>query len=166
MNKSDELLQVSKQIVLQEYKATDARGKSSFIKVFGAKHFIASIQEWEEYIISKITSFESACLEAGVDPNDDRFRQGEPDEISYRKGKLVCDVLNGPFIHLMKDTTSRKWYAWMEKTETGFRFVDSYFDDTNSSTSSGSRLRLCSEKLAKHFAITFTEMMTHFWWNE
>lgn len=132
----------------------------------GIKPFSGTIREWEAYIIPRIGGFVDACREIGTNPNAERFTTGTADEIAYKKGKLVCDVLNGPFIGTMKDMTSRKWYAWMEKTEAGFRFVGSDCSGANSVAASGSRLRLCSEKLAKHFAVSCTEMMAPYWWNE
>lgn len=133
---------------------------------FNAKPFTRTIKEWEDYIMPLVNSFESACKFRNVDPYAERFCSGTPDEIAYKKGKLVCDVLNGPFIGQMKDTSSRKWYAWMEKTESGFRFNDSGCVFTLTYSSGGSRLRLCSEKLAKHFAVGCCEMMAPYWWNE
>jgi hypothetical protein len=130
------------------------------------KAFSGTIKEWEDFIIPRVSSFEDACREIGANPNAARYNTGTADEIAYKKGKLVCDVLNQPFMHLMKDTTSRKWYAWMEKTDTGFRFLGSIFGYSFTFTTGGSRLRLCSEKLAKHFAISCCEMMAPYWWNE
>lgn len=131
-----------------------------------SKPFSGTISEWEAYIIPRVGGFEDACREIGANPNAAQYNTGTPDEIAYKKGKLVCDVLNGPFIGQMKDMVSRKWYAWMEKTETGFRFLDSRYGIASSYAASGSRFRLCSEKLAKHFAVSCTDMMAPYWWNE
>jgi hypothetical protein len=130
------------------------------------KLFSGTMKEWEDYIIPRVSSFEDACREIGAIPNASQYNTGTADEIAYKKGKLVCDVLNRPFMHLMKDTTSRKHYAWMEKTEAGFRFYVSFSSYAYSYTTGGSRLRLCSEKLAKHFAISCCEMMAPYWWND
>lgn len=159
-----ETLQVTKENALAAYKKADPIHKVLIEDLFGKQHFIGSMADWEAYIIFRINSFEDACREKGIDPRDDKYNLGDPDDIAYQRGKVVCDVLNGPFLPLMKDMTSRKHYAWMDKTEAGFRFIVTDFGITHSFTTGGSRLRLCSEKIAKHFAITFTDMMAAFWW--
>lgn len=161
-----ELLSVPKEKIIAIHKKADQGGKAAFVEAFGPHLFFTDITEWEAYIIPRVNSFEDACREAGVDPSLPLFNIGSPDTIAYERGKLVCDVMNAPFMDRMKDLTSPKWYAWMEKTLSGFRFNGADFDYADSDTASGSRLRLCSEKLAKHFCITFAEMMSAFWWNE
>lgn len=161
-----ELVSAPKEKIIAIHKKAHADGKAALIEAFGPHLFFTDIASWEAYIIPRVNSFEDACREAGVQPSLVEFSTGTPDEIAYRKGKFVCDILNAPFIHLMKDTVSRKWSAWMEKTDTGFRFDGAGYDHSGTHATGGSRLRLCSEKLAKHFGITFAEMMVAYWWNE
>lgn len=159
-----EILEVKKENALSAHKKADAAGKALIEDIFGKEHFIISMAEWEEYIMSRVNSFEDACKEKGVDPGADKFHIGEPDDISYQRGKLVCDVLNGPYLHTMKDLTSKKWYVWFEKTPSGFRLHLVCFDFAYSYTTGGPRLRLCSEKLARHFFEKFQGMMAAYWW--
>lgn len=159
-----EVLQVTKDNALQAYKEGDAKEKALISKLFGAQHFFVTIEEWEDYIIPRVNSFEDACRELGINPDADEYGEGPDDEVAYRQGKHVCDALNGPFLSLMKDTTSRKWYVWMEKTDSGFRFYVTNCVNSTTCATSGSRLRLCSQKLAKHFFEKFSGMMAPFWW--
>jgi hypothetical protein len=147
------------------YKVADSNGKALLENLFGKEHLVLDLAAWEAYIIPRIGSFEDACREAGANPAAEIFTEGEPDVIAYQRGKLVCDVLNGPFLDDMKDPGKGKFYAWMDKTASGFRFTVTHYDNTFTHSTAGSRLRLCSSKLAKHFAVTFTDMMTPFWWN-
>lgn len=163
MDSQQELLHARKDNALLFYKDGDAKERSLLTKLFGPKPFFTTIEEWESYIIPRVNTFEDACRELGIDPEAAEFTEGSDDEIAYKKGKHVCDILNGPFLHLMKDTMSRKWYVWMEKMEAGFRFYVTVCGVSDSYTASGSRLRLCSEKLAKHFFEKFSRMMAPFW---
>lgn len=127
------------------------------------KPFTGDMKAWEAYIMERVTSFESACAEVGEDPDDDNFFEGEADEIAYKRGKIIVRALNGPHILTFKDHNQKKWHAWLEHDGTGFRFGASDSDRSGTSTASGSRLRLCSEVLAKYFATQFPGVMMPFW---
>jgi hypothetical protein len=159
-----EILEIKKENVLVAHKKADASGKVLIEDIFGKEHFIISMAEWETYIMSRVNSFEDACKEKGVDGTADKFHIGEPDDISYQRGKLVCDVLNGPYLPTMKDLTSKKWYVWFEKTASGFLLRSVFYVIGYSFSFGGPRLRLCSEKLARHFFEKFQGMMAPYWW--
>jgi hypothetical protein len=149
--------------------------KARLETAFGGRAFFAAevgkafaplkftIEEWEAYIIPLINSFEDACSQIGEDPADPRYAEGTPDEISYKRGKLVVRVLNGPFILSWKDGQQKKWDAWLNYGPSGFRFDDSFCAYVNTLAASGSRLRLCSDNLSKHFATKFSDMMSPYW---
>lgn len=158
----EQILQVTKDSALQAYKAADINGKGLIANLFGAKHFFVDIKEWEAYIIPRVKSFEDACRELGLDPRDAKYWEGEPDEQSYKQQKVVVKALNGPFLLDMKNTNQKKWRVWYEITPAGFRLYAVYFDYSAASTGLGSRLLLCSESLARHFANQFLELQMPF----
>jgi hypothetical protein len=160
----NEVLEIKKYNVLAAHKKANADGKILIEDIFGKEHFIISMADWEQYIMARVNSFEDACKEKGIDSMADKFQTGDPDDIAYQRGKVVCDVLNGPYLHTMKDLTSKKWYCWMEKTTSGFRLDTVGCGLDGSGSTGGPRLRLCSEKLARHFFEKFQSMMAPFWW--
>lgn len=125
--------------------------------------FKGDMKAWEAYIMPRCTSFEDACLLTGEDPDDGKFYYGEADDISYQKGKVIVRALNGSWILNWKDKSQKKYQAWLEHDGTGFRFGGSIYVITCAGTAGGSRLRLCSDVLAKYFATQFSEAMMPFW---
>ena len=158
-----EELKAPKANVLEIYKRVGTDGKQLLKDVFGAKVFVCDIKEWEAYIMARVKSFEDACMEVGENPLAPKFHEGEPDDIAYKKGKVIVRALNGPYILDYKDRNQRKWEAWLEHDGSGFRFHVVVYDFTDTYTSGGSRLRLCSDVLAKYFATQFQDIMMPFW---
>lgn len=157
------------------YPTASPKLKARLERGFGGRQFFAAvtpmafesfkgtIDEWEAYIIPRVNSFEDACAEIGEDPADSKFNEGTPDEIAYKCGKLVVRVLNGPFVLSFKKPDQKKWQSWIDYTPSGFRFQHSFCDHSYTNTPSGSRLRLCSDRLSEHFAIKFGGVMNPFW---
>jgi hypothetical protein len=158
-----ELLQVTKENALAAHKQAEPAGRALLETLFGKNAFIATMADWEAYIMDKVKSFEDACTETGEDPDDDKFDEGEPDEIAYKKGKVVVRALNGPHVLDYSNGNQRKWEAWLQYVGSGFRFLGVGFVVSGTRTAGGSRLRLCSEKLAKYFATQFPDLMMPFW---
>jgi hypothetical protein len=123
--------------------------------------FDGDVKAWEAYIIPRIKIFEDACAETGNNPMDYRFQQGTPDEIAYRKYKVVCEALNGGWKPDWKNRNQAKWYPWLEYDEAtaGFRFDVSLYTYSFSYSGGGSRLRLCSSEIAKHAGTQFLELL-------
>ena len=158
-----ELLQVTKDNALAAHKQAEPAGKLLLETLFGRSAFIATMADWEAYIMEKVKSFEDACAETGEDPADEKFEEGEPDEIAYKKGKVIVRALNSPHILDYRNGDQRKWEALLKYEVTGFRFDVVYYVVSLAGTASGSRLRLCSERLAKYFATQFPGLMMPFW---
>jgi hypothetical protein len=128
--------------------------------------FSGDMKAWEKHIMGIVKSFEDACARVGEDPYDEKFFYGEPDDIGYQKGKVICKALNGAYHKAVidpKNKEQKKWYVWMEHDGTGFRFHVSCYVFAASSSNGGPRLRLCSEVLAKYFFEQFGEVMTPYW---
>lgn len=165
--RSEKLARYAGQQFVKEYEywlMPQAHSSHNFASAaFFAKPFIGDIKAWETHIMAIVKTFEDACRETGEDPEDYKFQEGEADEIAYKKGKVVVRALNGHNLLNWKDQRQRKWQAWLEHDGTGFRFDVTFFDVSLTCTSGGSRLRLCSEVLAKYFATQFPDLMMPFW---
>lgn len=120
------------------------------------------IKAWEAYIIPKINSFADACAEVSENPYDPKFNEGTSDEIAYKKYKVVCRALNGGWVPDWANASQAKWYPWMEynSAAAGFRFYDSFYSITRALTGSGSRVRLCSDNIAKHAGTKFEGLIS------
>ena len=115
-------------------------------------------------IKARVKTFEDACALVGEDPEDYKFSDGEPDEIAYRKLKVIAKALNNGWFPDWNNDGQLKWYPWFYLNSPGFRFCGSSFASTDASTGSGSRLRFASEELAtyagKQFIDLFRDYMT------
>lgn len=159
-----EELKVLKQNAIEAYNKADTSGKSLLSNLLGKVFFITDMKDWEAYIVPRVTSFETACIEIGEDPAACKYNEGEPDEIAYKRGKAVVRALNGPHVLDWKDGEQKKWEAWLKyDSASGFRFDVAYYVRTITISPSGSRLRLCSPVLAKYFATQFPDMMMPYW---
>ena len=153
-----EELKAPKANVLEIYKRVGPDGKQLLKDVFGTKAFVCDIKEWEAYIMDRVKYFEDACMEIGEDPLAPKFHEGEPDEIAYKKGKVIVQALNGPYILDYKDHNQRKWEAWLEHDGSGFRFRDVNYDLTYTYATGGSRLCYPSEEDAEYQLTQHTEL--------
>lgn len=120
------------------------------------------IKAWEAYIIPKINSFADACAEVSENPYDPKFNEGTPDEIAYKQYKVVCRALNGGWVPDWANASQAKWYPWMEynSAAAGFRFYASYFSHSLACAGAGSRVRLCSDNIAKHAGTKFEGLIS------
>jgi len=154
-----ETLQVTKESAQAAYKQADSGGRILLANLFGRQHFFFSIAEWEEYIMSRIKTFEDACQETGEDPAETKFHSGTPDEIAYKRLKVIFRAFNPPDWKAdFGNSTQRKWYPWFEWTGTGFRFDGSGYDGVLTDAGGGSRLRLCSEKISNYVGKQFIDL--------
>lgn len=132
----------------------------------GSDPFTGDMKAWEQYIMGIVKSFEDACARVGEDPEDDKFFDGEPDDIAYQKGKVICRALNGAYHQAVldpKNQEQKKWYVWMKHDGAGVQFGVSYYVFAYSDSDGGPRLRLCSEILAKYFFEQFGSTMVPYW---
>lgn len=158
-----EHLQVTKDSAQQAYKQADSGGKTLLANLFGRQHFFFSIEEWEAYIMAKVKSFEDACAETGEDLANTKFHTGTPDEIAYKRIKVLVKALNPPDWKCeWTDGNQRKCYPWFEYKGTGFRFGGSGYDIVGTYSGGGSRLRLCSEKLSNYLGTQFIDLFNQY----
>lgn len=109
-------------------------------------------------ITERVKSFEDACKEAGFDPDlDFNFENDTPDEIAYKKLKLIVSVLNEGWKPNWNDGSEKKWWPWFSLSS-GFSFDGSIYGYATTATYVGSRLCFKSEELSTHCAKQFIDL--------
>lgn len=151
MNTTNEVLLVTRGSALQAYQHADANGKGLLANLFGKHHFLTNITE-------RIASFEDCCVEAGEDPADRKFHEGEADEVAYRKLKVIVKAYNEGWVPNWNDDNEAKWYPWFYMNQPGFRLRAIGCIITFSDSTGGSRLCFKSEALAKHAVSMFLDI--------
>jgi hypothetical protein len=107
---------IEKDNAIKAYKEADDKGKTLLTNLLGKKHFLLKITD-------RIKSFEDACEELGLNPNDPMFTEGTPDVIAYNKlTKAIIPALNEQWTPDWTNTNQRKWYCWFKYESAGFRF--------------------------------------------
>ena len=126
--------------------------------------FTGDMKAWETYITGRVKTFEGACAEVGEDPHDEKFSDGEPDELAYRKLKVIAKALNNGWVPDWNNGNQSKWYPWFYMDSPGFRFRVSSYAAAYAVAGAGSRLRFASEALStyagKQFLDLFRDYMT------
>lgn len=111
---------------------------------------------------SEIKTFEDACEELGIDPSDFNFERDMPDDIAYKKLKIVIKAINQGWEPDWNDTNQRKWYPWFNVRSSGFGFSGSYCVCDRTFASVGSRLCFESEAKSTHAANQFVDLYNQF----
>jgi|GEM_PF-184966 len=120
--------------------------------------FAGDMKAWETYIVGRVKTFENACAEVGEDPNDYNFSEGTPDEIAYKKLKVIAKALNNGWEPDWNNGNQAKWYPWFYLDTPGFRFNVSHFTYSAALAGSGSRLRFASEILSNYAGKQYLEL--------
>jgi hypothetical protein len=148
-------LQIDEKNAKRLYPTATAEFKATLEDTFGKEFF-------SQKITDRIKTFEDACQETGEDPNDLKFSTGTPDEIAYKKIKVVVKALNQGWVPDYSNSNQRKWYPWFQFSGSGFRFFGAIYGCTFTDSSGGSRLCLPSEELAVHLGKTFISEFNQF----
>jgi hypothetical protein len=146
-------LQITKDAALTAYKDADTAGKALLEALLGKNNFLIKITD-------RIKSFEDACRELGEDPAN--FNVGMPDEIAYKKLKVITRALNEGWEPNWNNDNQYKWYPWFYMDSPGFRFYDSYYSRTAASAGAGSRLCFKSQELSTYAGQCFLELYRQF----
>lgn len=151
-----EKMEVLKENALQAYRDANPEGKTLLATLFGKKNFLTSI-------FDRVQSFEAACEEVGLSPDDRQFTTGSLDDIAYQKLKLVIvPALNEGKKANYNDGNGKYWPVFYLDFP-GFRFHDVYFDVAHTAVTGGSRLAFVSRDLAEHAAKYFEDVFRDFY---
>lgn len=125
--------------------------KEILIDSFGKDFF-------SQKITDRVKTFEDACKEIAQDPDDENFSTGTPDEIAYKKLKVIARALNEGKVFSFANSDQRKWYPYFQFSGSGFRFGVTAYDCTGTDSAGGSRLCFHSDELAKYVGTQFIEL--------
>lgn len=110
-----------------------------------------------------VQTFEDACETEGVDPNEPRFRTGDPDVIAYQKLKVIIRAINPKDWKIdWNNSSQKKWSPWFRLDNPGFRFYGSDFAWAYATATGGSRLCFESEELSTHAGNAFLDLYKDF----
>ena len=112
---------------------------------------------------SDIKTFEDACNELGIDPEEEFNSNDLADEVAYKKLKIVAKAINQGWEPDWDNTNQRKYWPYF-KLSSGFGFSYSTYDYVFTFTSVGSRLCFETEEkctyAAKQFIDNYEQFLT------
>lgn len=151
-----ENLQVTIENAVKAYRETDEAGKSLLVTLFGKKNFLTSV-------FDRVQSFEAACEEVGLSPEDPRFTTGTPDDIAYQKLKLVIVPALNEGKKADYDDGNAKYWPVFYLDFPGFRFGDVHCAVARTIVTGGSRLAFVNRPAAEHAVKYFEDIFRDFY---
>jgi hypothetical protein len=147
------LLVIDAQNAPSVYREAGKELKKKLEEVFGKKALTQKITD-------RIKTFEDALAEVCISQKSfDEWVDGDaPDEIAYKKAKVITKALNEGWEPNWNDSSERKWRPWFYLEDPGFQFHDSYYAYSNSDSAGGSRLCFKSEELCNYAAQQFLDI--------
>lgn len=148
-----EQLIIDKKLAKKLYPKADQELRDLLLGKFGETTFT-------EKITDRIKTFEDACELLGFSP---AFSDLDgPDEIAYKKLKIIIRALNEGWVPDWNNSNQRKWAPWFEYSSSGFRFHAAAYALTYTDSTGGSRLCFASEELAIYAAKQFVDLYNQF----
>jgi len=109
--------------------------------------------------VPEIKTFEDACNRLGIDPVQSKFSEGEPDEIAYKKLKIVVKALNENFTVDWSNDKQQKFFPWFNMNPPGgFKFNGSVCGFACSPLTGGNTMCFKSRGLADYAAEQFADL--------
>ena len=124
--------------------------KKELVSEFGEDSF-----KQKEY--ESIKTFEDACKKFNVHPDDVFTDSDTPDEIAYKKLKLIIKAINNGWTPVWNDSNQEKWWPWFNLSS-GFGFSHSHYFYVNACTTVGSRLCFESKEKSDYTANQFINL--------
>jgi len=151
-----ENLQISRKTAKRLYPESPNWFRDVITESFGSDCF-------KKRAFTDIKTFDDACEELGVDPDSVFSSDDQPDEVAYKKLKVIVRAINSGWTPDWSNTNQRKWYPWFNLSS-GFGFDDSLCNYAGTLTNVGSRLCFESEEkstyTAKQFIKLYEELLT------
>jgi hypothetical protein len=112
---------------------------------------------------SDIKTFEDACTELELTQKDllNIGNNDKPDEVAYKKLKIIISAINHGWIPDWNNTNQCKWFPWFNLSS-GFGFSCSYYHFGYAGTGVGSRLCFETEEKANYAGEQFLELYKDF----
>jgi hypothetical protein len=151
-------LQISDKLARKIYLKADSEFKDLLEENFGVPFF-------NEKITDRVKTFEDAYNVLGINTGCVYSSSEEPDEIAYKKLKVIVKALNEGWTPDWNDDDQYKWYPWFELQKTnsnpsGFRLDCVNYHYAGSAV--GSRLCFRSRELAEYAAKQFEDLYKQF----
>jgi hypothetical protein len=108
-----------------------------------------------------IKTFEDACEELGIDPDDVYHSDDTVDENSYKKLKVIVKAINQGWNPDWDNTDQKKWWSWF-RLSSGFGFDGSGYDYGCTDTLVGSRLCFETKEKSDYAAQQFIDLYKSF----
>lgn len=116
---------------------------------------------FSEREFTDIKTFEDACNELGIDPDEEFNGNDLPDEVAYKKLKIVAKAINQGWEPDWNNTNQRKWWPYF-KLSSGFGFSHSAYHCDYTVTAVGSRLCFETEEKCTYAAKQFIDIYEQF----
>ncbi len=137
------------------YPSASTELKTILDDTFGKSFFYQKITD-------RIKTFEDACNETGDDPKAEHFNTGAPDEIAYRKLKVIIKALNEGWAPDWGNLNERKWFPWFSQYGSSAFCLGGVVGHC-ARPIVGSRLFFKSEELVQHAAKYFLNYYKDFY---
>ena len=145
------LLVIDEKNVRQVYAEAGTQLKKQIEEIF-PKELISG------KITDRVKTFEDACavLNIDIDWFDSQTQFDSPDELAFKKMKIIVRALNEGWTPNWDNSNERKWFPWFYlDNPSGFRFGDSLYAYSSSHSAGGSRLCFKTEELCNYAAKQF-----------
>jgi len=104
-----------------------------------------------------IKTFDDACNKFNVHPGDVFHDKDTPDEIAYKKLKLIARAINNGWVPNWKNENEKKWWPWFNLSS-GSGFSNSDYGYSGTTSGVGSRLCFESEEKSEYTANQFLDL--------
>ena len=142
-------LKIKKETAKRLYGEVPEWFKKQLVEVFGEDCF-------RKRRFDEIKTFQDACIELEVS-NDVNHEGDQPDEIAYKKLKVIVKAINQGWVPDWTNTNQAKWWPWFNLSS-GFGFSHSYYHCDLTITAVGSRLCFETEEKSDYAAKQFIQL--------
>jgi len=147
-------MKLTKEIARKIYPESPGWFKEELEAAFGKECF-------KKKCFFDIKTFEDACEELDLNANDFITANCLPDEIAYKKLKVIIMAVNQGWIPDWNNDNQRKWWPYFNLSS-GFGFSCSYYGYDDTSTAVGSRLCFETEEKSNYVAKQFLDLYKEF----
>lgn len=150
-------LKIDEKKALRLYPSASPEFKAMLEDSFGVKFFKKDIKD-------RIKSFEDACSELSLDPNncipnvENCVPEDQGPTIAFLKLSIIARALNEGWKANWNDSSEYKYFPWFKYDRSASGFVYSYADCTYTYTYFGARLCFKSSELAEYAGEQFTQL--------
>lgn len=109
----------------------------------------------------EIKTFEDACKELDINPQAVYYKDGTPDEIVYKKLKIIIQAINQGWTPDWNNSNQKKWWPWFNLSS-GFGFSGALYYYVITDAHVGSRLCFETQEKAAYAGKQFLDLYKEF----